>query len=242
MKKVDSLALSISFILNLLILFLIPGMSPKEVVGKIKVGLVSLDNKKSTSSSTKKPPATKPPEKQKPVTPPKPVTPVQPSTPAVVTPPRPNLNDIVISQPKISKKGIKVPQPNLQIPQPTPQTQMEETAESVSDNVSSESAPSGYKLGAVDGDITAKWNPNNKDPEYPQSAQNRGLNGRVSLRLTIDAAGNIVRVILEKRSGVPEIDLAIERVAKSWKINLTKDRVSVKGDVILEYDFKLTGN
>lgn len=238
MKKVDSLALSISFILNLLILFLIPGMSPKEVAGKIKVGLVSLESKKNVNYSGKKEVETKPP-----VTPPKKEEKkeVQP-----VVERKPNLSDIAISQPKIdvlSKKGVPAPKPELSNPVSTPQVSQEEVMEiplEIKGGV--EGVPSGYKLGALDGDITAKWNPSNKNPEYPQSAQNRGLNGRVTLRLTIDGAGNITRVILQRRSGVPEIDLAIEKVAKSWKINLTKNGAPVKGDVILEYDFKLTGN
>ncbi|MGL4968631.1 MAG: energy transducer TonB, partial [Fusobacteriaceae bacterium] len=102
--------------------------------------------------------------------------------------------------------------------------------------------PSGYKLGATDGDIDAKWDPNNRNPEYPISAQQKGINGSVTLHLNIDAGGNIRSVTFRKRSGYPEIDNAIELVARSWKIYLSKNGKTVQGDVFLDYNFKLIGN
>lgn len=99
--------------------------------------------------------------------------------------------------------------------------------------------PSGYKLGSVDGDIIAKWDSNNKPPIYPDSAQLKGLHGKVKIRITIDEFGNVLHLKIENGSGVPEINNAIEKVAHSWKIYLSKNGLNVKGDVILEYDFIL---
>ncbi|MGL6114589.1 MAG: energy transducer TonB [Cetobacterium sp.] len=101
--------------------------------------------------------------------------------------------------------------------------------------------PSGYKLGVEDGDIIAKWDPENKEPTYPESAQKRGMQGVVKLRLTIDPKGNVDALTLEKGSGVPEINFAIEEIARTWKIYLSKNGLNIKGDVILEYNFKLVG-
>lgn len=104
-----------------------------------------------------------------------------------------------------------------------------------------EGLPSGYKLGTEDGDIVAKWDNSNKEPIYPESAQLRGLHGSVKIRMNIDENGNVKGVKLEKGSGVPEINNAIEEVARTWKIYLSKNGLSVKGNVILEYNFTLKG-
>ena len=104
-----------------------------------------------------------------------------------------------------------------------------------------EGLPSGYKLGTEDGDIVAKWDSSNKEPVYPESAQLKGLHGSVKIRMNIDENGNVKALKLEKGSGVPEINNAIEEVGRTWKIYLSKNGLSVKGDVILEYNFTLKG-
>lgn len=104
-----------------------------------------------------------------------------------------------------------------------------------------EGLPSGYKLGTEDGDIVARWDSSNKEPVYPESAQLKGLHGSVKIRMSIDENGNVKKLLLEKGSGVPEINNAIEEVGRTWKIYLSKNGLSVKGDVILEYNFTLKG-
>ena len=104
-----------------------------------------------------------------------------------------------------------------------------------------EGLPSGYKLGTEDGDIVAKWDSGNKEPVYPESAQLKGLHGSVKIRMNIDENGNVKELRLERGSGVPEINNAIEEVGRTWKIYLSKNGLSVKGDVILEYNFTLKG-
>lgn len=104
-----------------------------------------------------------------------------------------------------------------------------------------EGLPSGYRLGTEDGDIVARWDSSNKEPVYPESAQLRGLHGSVKIRMSIDENGNVKSLKLEKGSGVPEINNAIEEVGRTWKIYLSKNGLSVKGDVILEYNFTLKG-
>lgn len=104
-----------------------------------------------------------------------------------------------------------------------------------------EGLPSGYKLGTEDGDIVAKWDSGNKEPVYPESVQLKGLHGSVKIRMNIDENGNVKELRLERGSGVPEINNAIEEVGRTWKIYLSKNGLSVKGDVILEYNFTLKG-
>lgn len=104
-----------------------------------------------------------------------------------------------------------------------------------------EGLPSGYKLGTEDGDVVARWDSSNKEPVYPESAQLRGLHGSVRIKMNIDENGNVKTLSLEKGSGVPEINNAIEEVGRTWKIYLSKNGLSVKGDVVLEYNFTLKG-
>lgn len=104
-----------------------------------------------------------------------------------------------------------------------------------------EGLPSGYKLGTEDGDIVARWDSSNKEPVYPESAQLKGLHGSVKLKMDIDENGNVKSLHMEKGSGVPEINNAIEKVGRTWKIYLSKNGLSVKGSVILEYNFILKG-
>ncbi|MDX8335518.1 MULTISPECIES: energy transducer TonB [Cetobacterium] len=101
--------------------------------------------------------------------------------------------------------------------------------------------PSGYRLGVEDGDVVAKWDQGNREPRYPEAAQLRGMQGKVLLKIQIDETGKVTSVFIEKGSGVPEINMAIEEIARTWKIYLTKNGLNIKGNVSLEYSFKLLG-
>lgn len=104
-----------------------------------------------------------------------------------------------------------------------------------------EGLPSGYKLGVEDGDVVAKWDPSNREPVYPEAALQRGMQGKVKLKMRIDESGKVSSVYIEKGSGVPEINEAIEKIARTWKIYLNKNGLNIKGNVTLEYSFKLIG-
>ncbi len=105
-----------------------------------------------------------------------------------------------------------------------------------------EGLPSGYKLGVDDGDIIARWDSTNQEPKYPESAQLRGLQGSVRVKLDVNEKGEVTNLIIDKGSGVPEINSAIEAIGRTWKIYLSKHGLSIKGRVILDYTFKLKGN
>lgn len=108
-----------------------------------------------------------------------------------------------------------------------------------SDSDKIEGLPKGHKMGFADGDITAKWDSANREPIYPETALERGLSGVVKLKADIGIDGTINELIVEEKSGIPEIDRAIEEVGRTWKIYLTKNGLSVKGTVLLEYRFNL---
>ena len=101
---------------------------------------------------------------------------------------------------------------------------------------------SGYRLGVDDGDIIARWDSTNQEPIYPESAQLRGLQGSVRVKLDVNEKGEVTNLIIDKGSGVPEINTAIEAIGRTWKIYLSKHGLSIKGRVILDYTFRLKGN
>ena len=236
MKRVDIFAFSLSLLINILLLLIISNFSNQEVVGKIKVGLVTMENKKNNSKSIEnkqtEPLVEKKEEKKEKIE--KKEESVKEVTKKKVL----NLDAIEITAPKLdvlNKKKIKAPKKTEQV--------FNETFKSNEVNLErAEGASQGYKLGAADGDIVATWDPKNKEPKYPESAQLRGLNGTVTLRLNIDEYGNIKKIDFQKGSGVPEINLSIEKVARTWKIYLKKNSTVVRGEVILEYNFKLTAS
>lgn len=240
MKKVDMFSFSVALIINLLLLLLIPGMKTPEVVGKIKVGLVSTGPSKNVAYEGKKEVESKEPPKLKEPEPPV----IKPETPQISQPKKElSLDNLAITAPTmdnaLGKKSVKAKKITASSQSQAVREALDAPIKTIG-NVAG--VPSGYKLGATDGDIDAKWDPNNRNPEYPISAQQKGINGSVTLHLNIDAGGNIRSVTFRKRSGYPEIDNAIELVARSWKIYLSKNGKTVQGDVFLDYNFKLIGN
>lgn len=105
-----------------------------------------------------------------------------------------------------------------------------------------EGLPSGYRLGVDDGDVVARWDSTNQEPVYPESAQLKGLQGSVRVKLDVNEKGEVTNLIIDKGSGVPEINTAIEAIGRTWKIYLSKHGLSIKGRVILDYTFRLKGN
>ena len=60
-----------------------------------------------------------------------------------------------------------------------------------------EGLPSGYKLGVSDGDIIARWDSGNQEPKYPESAQLKGLQGSVRVKIDVNEKGEVVNLIKE---------------------------------------------
>lgn len=243
MKKVDMFSFSIALIVNLLLILIIPGLRAPEVVGKIKVGLVSTGPSRNVAYEGKKEVETKEPPRPTPPEPTPPVVRPEPTPPVVQAPPRPSLESLAIQAPTIQSAAGRRTVEAERITRPTQNQQAREALDAPIKTIGNVAGvPSGYKLGSTDGDIDAKWDPRNRDPEYPLSAQQRGINGSVTLYLNIDAGGNIRSVTFRKRSGFTDIDNAIELVARTWKIHLSKNGKTVQGDVFLDYNFKLVGN
>ena len=295
----DLKILILSIVINLLILFLIPGIKIDEIVDKkLKVGLVTLET--TTKKTTTKPepkkkvtPVKEEKKEEKKVVPkeePKPleakpevkevkklslddlaknITKRETEFLAIDTPSAREINSDLKNE-LLDKKSLEEIQkrptvdPTKDIRISKDENVLEKTMEYQLDNSSRELAfegegeeelgfktmvekngadglPSGYRLGVEDGDVVARWDQNNREPRYPEAAQLRGMQGRVLLKIQIDEAGKVTSVFIEKGSGVPEINMAIEEIARTWRIYLTKNGLNIKGNVTLEYSFKLLG-
>lgn len=56
-------------------------------------------------------------------------------------------------------------------------------------------------------------------PEYPEWAQQQGIQTEVVLKFYVDAGGNVVDIDSEKQSGYPRIDYLCRQALKRWKFD-----------------------
>lgn len=99
--------------------------------------------------------------------------------------------------------------------------------------------PSGSRMGVIDGSALIQWSASNQEPIFPEVAKKTGKNGSVVLVIMVNEAGDVISVKMERGSGVPEINTAIEKVARTWKVKLLKKGKSVGGSFVLKYSFHL---
>lgn len=150
---------------------------------------------------------------------------------------KPSLEDlkksISSSKPKVTSSGDKSAGYN-------PSSESEEEVDRILGTISdSTGLISGSKVGTLDGEVLVKWNPNNRKPVFPESAQLSGKNGKVVILLKVDKFGNISSYRIEQGSGVPDIDIAIEKVIGTWKVNLVRKSKEIGGTFYIHYNFNL---
>lgn len=291
MEKNDLRSLGISLILNLLLIFFIPGISKTVVdTAKISVGFVELrdENRKISPKKTEKKPVEKtiPQTKQK-ITEKK--ENLQPAkkiekNPIKIENPSFEIDSFLVTDNSVTERTVQIKKDiknNVSAPQIKNVEKFEmiegeidgqeklieveakkiesiigekdiadefssrETGENMefalmspeSDKI--EGLPKGHKMGFADGDITAKWDSSNREPLYPKAALEKGVAGSVKLKINIGTDGKVNSLIVEKGSGIPDINRAVEEIGRTWKIYLTKNGLSVEGTVLLEYKFNL---
>lgn len=280
MKKVEFSAATLSIMINIILVLILPGIKIEDAGDKkIQVGLVALERKqpvKPKPAPAPKKQEIKKPQVQAPQPKPEPVKSfetlaksieapkldprsmvsksnrVQPSAPRIQEDKKLELKEDKTEtsnqEHKFSTDNVVVE--NLEIPLDAPEISSVETTDSPSEFVfekifnekaAVEGLPSGYKIGVEDGDMMARWENSNREPVYPESAQLRGQQGTVIIRLSLDERGSVTSLSFERGSGVPEINTAIEEIARTWKIYLSKNGLGIRGNVILEYNFKLRG-
>ncbi len=290
-NKRDKLSFFLALLINIVIVFLIPGYRIEDIKeGKLKVGLVALEKEKVYSKEQKKTvSAKKPVQKKEPVkknteipTPKKEEIKKEKSlslasVSKTIKAPSINImntkslntkksNDLLSDALKGTKKELKFEREEklgirteniefndtLALDKTIQDRDNENMFIDDSENIVIESIktdegqveglPSGYKLGVSDGDIIARWDSGNQEPKYPESAQLKGLQGSVRVKIDVNEKGEVINLIIDKGSGVPEINSAIEAIGRTWKIYLSKHGLSIKGRVVLDYTFKLKGD
>lgn len=81
------------------------------------------------------------------------------------------------------------------------------------------------------------WSDKNKSPIFPDKAKLQGKTGSMIIKIEVDQAGAVLSYVIEKGSGVPEIDMAVEKVIGSWNLKLQKNNRIVAGIFRLDYKF-----
>jgi periplasmic protein TonB len=75
-------------------------------------------------------------------------------------------------------------------------------------------------------------------PKYPPQELRDGVGGLVRLRVTIDANGNVLNVVVDKSSRNRNLDRAAMEAARRWKFNPgLRNGQKVGGDVIVPVNF-----
>lgn len=105
---------------------------------------------------------------------------------------------------------------------------------------------SGDSNGLISGDISGTsngdeifilWAKTNKNPSFPDRAKIQGKTGSMLIKIEVDQTGTILSYSIEKGSGVPEIDLAVEKVIGGWNLKMKKNNKIVAGVFKLDYQF-----
>ncbi|MDK4501456.1 TonB family protein [Fusobacterium necrophorum] len=252
MKKVDIPCFLLSLGLSFFVLFLLSMTLPKpsEEVETLKIGLIASENnnvfESDGSSSSDATPANV--EKPKLPEPPK-LEEIEEETEAETKTEekveergeikKPNLADLkkMISKPKLEN-------PSVNMERFDKKTSLKNGIGIDIDKILSKASgqkglPSGSRMGVIDGTAVIQWNPGNPEPDFPEIAKKTGKNGSVILLITVNEAGEVISVRMEQGSGVPEINEAISKVARTWKVKLVKKGRSVGGTFVLKYSFHL---
>lgn len=80
----------------------------------------------------------------------------------------------------------------------------------------------------------------NPAPDYPESAIERGLEGTVLLRVSVNAAGKATEVQIYQSSGTSALDDAALRTVRRWSfVPAKRGSEAVSGQVIVPVDFSL---
>jgi periplasmic protein TonB len=160
--------------------------------------------------------ATEPPPPPEPELPPPPIEPpppeAEPPAPVVVPPPPPVPRKLAVRPPKPVPPRPEKAQPNPAAapsqPAPAavaaPQTAYAPTP--VPAPVPSREVTPGYLA------LLSAWLENHK--RYPDSARQRGEEGRLVLRFTIDRSGRVLGFAVAQSTGYPDLDASIEEMMR----------------------------
>jgi protein TonB len=180
---------------------------------------------------TPPPPAETPPVLEAPATAAEPVPPLPEAPTAVVTeptpppPPKPAVKRPPKPIPRHLETAQPAPPPPVQTP-PTPVAppQTASAATPVPAPVPSPDVSAGYRA------LLSAWLENHK--RYPDTARQRGEEGRAVLRFEVDRSGRVIDYAVAKSSGYPDLDASIEEMMRSailppFPAGMTQPRIEV---------------
>ena len=256
-KEVDIPCFLLSLGLSFLILFLLSSTLPKasEEVENLKIGLVAMENDNSLDSDGSSTTDAAPSELTKPQLPEPPTleeikeerkeeskepeTKVEEKVEEIGEIKKPNLADLkkTISKPKLENPSVNMDRFDKKT---SPKNGIGIDIDRILSKATGQKGlPSGSRMGVVDGTAVIQWNPSNPEPSFPEVAKKTGKNGSVVLLITVNEIGDVISVRMEQGSGVPEINEAISKVARTWQVKLVKKGTSVGGTFVLKYSFHL---
>ena len=90
----------------------------------------------------------------------------------------------------------------------------------------------GEGRGTVEGAAAPRPLPGNPAPVYPRAARERGWEGRVVLRVEVDADGSVVRADIEETSGHPVLDRAALGAVRRWRFTAGAGSLPPPGAVV----------
>jgi protein TonB len=84
--------------------------------------------------------------------------------------------------------------------------------------------------------------PKRSPPVYPMASRKRGEEGRVVLRVELDAHGRMGAIRVETSSGSPGLDTAAVTAVKTWRCNpATFEGQPVPAVALQAFNFKVEG-
>lgn len=263
-KKRDIVSWILSVIINLLILFFIaykPFVNIDDIQA-IKVGLVSLDTKETTSlkgeanqDAFKKNLEAKTVEENKEVSDNKEEQRKQEKE-KIKAMEKPKDNDAEknvakVKEEKKEKPSLKDLKKSISESKPNSKDLIQKNqgfspnageSENVDRKVNIDSDSNGLISGDISGtsngdEIFILWSKNNKNPTFPDRSKIEGKTGNMIIRIEVDQAGTILSYSIVKGSGVPEIDLAVEKVIGGWNLKIKRNNKIEAGVFKLDYEF-----
>jgi protein TonB len=82
--------------------------------------------------------------------------------------------------------------------------------------------------------------PDRTPTDYPSFSRKLNEQGRVVLRVELDAEGKITSIVIKSRSGFTRLDEAAVAAVKTWRCKPEiRDGVAVRGFILQPFDFKL---
>jgi len=191
------------------------------------------------------PPAPAPTSPPKVETPPRPAEPPKPvAPPKPVEPPKPVVK-------KAAPKPAPRPKPAQAITEPTPEPTPAPQSEPVAAPAPATPSPPAAPISASPGPAVAAPAPmvdarfdaaylNNPRPAYPRLSRRMGEQGKVLLRVHVDADGKALEVRLQQSSGHKRLDEAARAAIAQWRfVPARRGDEAVATWVIVPIEFKL---